>query len=286
MKQKKAQIAVLLTCFNRKEKTLRCIESLKCQEGMPKFDLYICDDASTDGTKEAVLENMPNAIIIHGTGNLFWSRGMYVAMSAAVKKKYEYYLMINDDVEFFSEMWQNIFEPFREGKVGVAVVGYTRSRINNRMSYGGRKMIKTRTNYVIGPFVELQTDGYAQCDVANWNCFLIDKIVIKEIGLIDPSYEHGLGDFDYCLRMRKLNKEILVAKCIVGYCENNSKKKTYLDSNIPRLKRIKLMLKPNGFPVKSWFHFVNKHYGIHKYRSAISPYIRGIIAITLGKDIE
>jgi glycosyltransferase involved in cell wall biosynthesis len=49
-------IAVLMTCFNRKEKTLCCIESLFAQENMPTFDLYVCDDASTDGTSEAILE--------------------------------------------------------------------------------------------------------------------------------------------------------------------------------------------------------------------------------------
>ena len=85
--------------------------------------------------------------------------------------------------------------------------------------------------------------------------------------------------------MQKEKIDILVAKGYVGYCENNSKENSYCDKNVSRRKRIEKLFAPNGLPVKSWWHFVNKYYGIYKYRNVIMPYIKAIIAIMLKKDI-
>ncbi len=50
------KIAALLTCFNRKQKTLACLEALFNQELPADVDIstYLVDDASTDGTRDAV----------------------------------------------------------------------------------------------------------------------------------------------------------------------------------------------------------------------------------------
>lgn len=66
-------IAVLLTVFNRKDKTLKCLQHLFNQlpiEGY-SIDVYLTDDGCTDGTPEAVKEQYPQVNIIHGDGNLF-----------------------------------------------------------------------------------------------------------------------------------------------------------------------------------------------------------------------
>lgn len=49
-------IAILLTVFNRKEKTIKCLRNITAQS-LPadtKFDIYIVDGGSTDGTVESV----------------------------------------------------------------------------------------------------------------------------------------------------------------------------------------------------------------------------------------
>ena len=99
-------IAVLLTVFNRKTKTLECLEHLYKQiplEGY-KVDVYLTDDGCTDGTPKAVKELFPDVNIIQGNGNLFWNRGMYVAWEAATQiKDYDFYLWLNDDTYLYPE---------------------------------------------------------------------------------------------------------------------------------------------------------------------------------------
>ena len=66
-----------MTVHNRREKTLAClklcyeqIESLRSEYA---FSVYLTDDASTDGTAEAVSREYPDVNIIKGNGSLYWN---------------------------------------------------------------------------------------------------------------------------------------------------------------------------------------------------------------------
>ena len=55
-------IAVLLTVFNRKDKTLECLKHLYVQNGIGvhyDIEVYLTDDGCTDGTPEAVNSLFP-----------------------------------------------------------------------------------------------------------------------------------------------------------------------------------------------------------------------------------
>ena len=74
------KLAVLLTCFNRKEKTL---QALKCVYQAQEYygneliiTIYLTDDGSTDGTATEVKKQFPQVNILNGTGTLFWAEGM------------------------------------------------------------------------------------------------------------------------------------------------------------------------------------------------------------------
>ena len=68
-------IGVVITCYNRKEKTLASLKKLINQEDVDSLDIniYLVDDGSTDGTSEAVKKNFPQVNIIKGDGTLFWN---------------------------------------------------------------------------------------------------------------------------------------------------------------------------------------------------------------------
>lgn len=65
MEQIEANIAVLLTVHDRKNKTLRCLENLYKQV-LPNYlrlDIYLTDDGCTDGTPEAIKGNSRKFIL-------------------------------------------------------------------------------------------------------------------------------------------------------------------------------------------------------------------------------
>ena len=93
------KISVLLTCHNRKEKTLICLRKLFEQDVRNvEFDVFLVDDGCTDGTAEAVREEFPKIHIIQGDGSLFWNRGMCLAWEEARKNgAHDAVLWLNDD---------------------------------------------------------------------------------------------------------------------------------------------------------------------------------------------
>lgn len=278
-----SSLAIIFTCHNRKEKTCACVKSLRAQTDMPEFDLYVCDDGSTDGTAESIKAICPTVEILQGDGNLFWSRGMHVAMEAAVKKEYKLYLMINDDVDFFSTMWESMYQAYLDNhKTGI--VGCTLSKKTGKQSYGGSNFLRNKKNYYIGPMLVPDKQTYVTCDLANWNCILLDSEIIKKVGIIDNRYEHAMGDFDYSFRMKEKGYGLVLAKEYVGYCENNGIKNTFKDCNLSRKNRIKKLFAANGLPVKSWKYFVFRYYHHGKYRNFFAPYIKYMCCIVLGRD--
>jgi glycosyltransferase involved in cell wall biosynthesis len=68
----KPLIAILLTCFNRRETTLACLASIEAAvAGSADYRIVIVDDGSSDGTADAVRAAFPDAMLVIGSGNLY-----------------------------------------------------------------------------------------------------------------------------------------------------------------------------------------------------------------------
>ncbi|MGG3625216.1 glycosyltransferase family 2 protein [Bacillus gobiensis] len=274
------KIAAVLTCFNRKSKTLNCIKKLNQQ--YQNIDIYVCDDASTDFTSEAIEKEYPKVRIIKSNGGLFWSKGMYQGMKSAILEDYDFYLMVNDDVDFYDNMLKTMINSYMLANHSCGIVGSTKSANSDKLTYGG-SILQEKWNInkktLLNPNRNIQ-----QCDFANWNCFLIDRSTIETVGLIDNKYEHGTGDFDYSCRMNKKGIPIYVATDYIGTCDRNTLVNTFSDNNLSRRKRISLLVSKKGLPIKSSFRFYWKNYKLIGIPFWVWMYLRVLMLISLGKN--
>ena len=273
------EIVFLLTCYNRKELTIRCLEALHAQmDKHPEHhcQIIICDDNSTDGTVTAVRSAFPDTEIICTAGNNFWCKGMYIAMKKAYARKYQLYFMINDDVLFFDNMLDTMLDSYKRAGEICGIVGTTISQIDGKATYGGR----------IGEFdlsIILPQNTLQKCGVANWNCFLIPHQVIEQVGLIDKKYAHSFGDFDYSMAMARKNIPLYVANDYIGYCERNGKEGTFRDVSLSRLERLKKMHGKKGIAFFSQLRYYLKNFGVMYGWRAVFSYIKAWKDIALGK---
>ena len=90
-------VAVVVT-YNRKECLLRCIDALRGQRGA-HADILVVDNASTDGTAEALSPLMETgAILYRNTGeNLGGAGGFNFGMRLAVEAGYDRLWVMDDD---------------------------------------------------------------------------------------------------------------------------------------------------------------------------------------------
>ncbi len=261
------QIAVLLTCFNRKDKTLRCLENLATQK-LPEnvcLSVVLVDDGSSDGTSDAVRENYPDVFVVESEGNLYWNQGMRLAWSTALKQQYDYFLLLNDDTELYSDAIARLLDVEKEirdvnEKAGV-VIGSTIDPVTGAHTYGGNNQLKTlfwkgfRFARVKPAEVPLR------CDTFNANCVLISNEIVNDIGILSDRFTHGMGDFDYGLRAGEKGHFCWIVPGYIGTCSMNEITSTWVDPSMTLGQRKKLQKTPKGMPANEWLYFVKRHAG-------------------------
>lgn len=267
------KILAIFTCFNRRDKTEKCIRTVVSGNPECKFTFVIADDGSTDGTADCLKELTRefDIYMLRGCGNWFYSGGMYAGMEYALKNlshDYDYMLMMNDDVEFLDNSVQNVIKQ-SIAQDNAVIVGAMCDNAGN-LSYGAIKYI---SGYKYRKLSILEWEVLA--DTFNANCVLIPYGAFERLGAVDPFYRHSLGDFDYGLALKRDGNKIFQSKQFVGVCNNNSNKNTWTDSKLGIIERIRKKESVKGAPTKQWFYFLKKNFGIGlAIRGTITPYVR------------
>jgi GT2 family glycosyltransferase len=252
------EIAVLIACHNRREKTLRCLRDLFNQQHIDEkfnFTVFLVDDASTDGTSEAISKNFPQVRIIRGTGYLYWNKGMHLAWKKALEEKeFDFYLWLNDDSVLFQDAIFTMLETFHKCGEDSIICGSTKSELTGIFTYGLR----------IKKGIELVPNGEIQFgEFMNGNVVLISKKIYEAIGIIDNIFPHAIGDNDYGLRAVKNGIRIATPADYIGYCEGHDKLPAWCLPEVPFKKRLKSLYSPlgNSHP-RYFFIFVYRHFGL------------------------
>lgn len=277
-------IAVLLTCHNRREKTLCCLHNLFSCALYKDYELfvYLVDDGSTDGTANGVRENFPNVKIIQGDGNLFWNRGMNLAWKTAVKEHdYDFYLWLNDDTNLYSNALTELLETSK-AKNNEAIICGSVCATNNRrnITYGGIKSF-THGLFRFEPNGEIQ-----ECECFNGNIVLIPKYVFEKVGFNNIYFRHSLGDMDYGLQAKKINIKSFVSANVLGECDRHDSLQVWDNQKYSLRLRWKSLHSPLGLNPREMFYFNKLHLGLlFAVRRYISIYAR-VLFPTLWKKVK
>jgi GT2 family glycosyltransferase len=260
-------IAVLITCHNRKEFTLACLENLKRQENIADLNLkvYLVDDGCTDGTGDAVKRIYPDSILLKGSGQLYWGGGMRLAFEEAMKADYDYYLWLNDDTILYPQAVGTMYSASQELRrmtgSDAILTAALRDSETGILTYGGsvrERPWSPRFYILVYP-----TDKPEPCQVINGNCVLIPRSIAKSVGNISKDFTHRGGDYDYSLRAKEKGYNSWVAPGYLGTCSRNSQSGTFKDKNLSLMNRVASLNKPTAaMPAREWMLFVRRHGGI------------------------
>lgn len=267
------QIAALLTCHNRRNKTSACLHSLRKQTGVAdstfQLTVFLVDDGCTDGTVNAALEIWPEAHIIPGDGDLYWCGGMRKAWSAAAATDPDYYLLLNDDTVLFPQALHELLAICPTPETPVIAVGAIRDPATGQWVYGGNQ-----SDY---PFV-YGADEPRPCRTMNANCTLVPRAVYENIGMFYHAYRHAMGDTDYGLAATRQGIPIHESTSFVGECEPNPEVGTWRDRSLPRIARLRMLASIKGLPPKEWLRYCWRNCGSLWLRYWLSPYLRVILS--------
>ncbi|NDP20101.1 MAG: glycosyltransferase family 2 protein [Paludibacter sp.] len=261
------KIAILLTCHNRKDKTIHCLTSLykalELYNAEMTFDVFLVDDGCTDGTSDAIKELFSNINVISGSGDLFWSGGMILAWKTALMqdKEYDAFLLLNDDVILMKDFFTNLLVSHefclkQYNQSGIYVCS-TKDMLSSKISYGGtlitHRGIRIKSNLV------KPSDTPIVCTMANANILLVTKSVVDKIGILDERYYHQFADFDYTFVASQRKIPVLVCPGFGGYCDDDHGK-DWLGPGSSLKKRISFLYSPLGLSYNDQIYYLKKNF--------------------------
>jgi GT2 family glycosyltransferase len=91
------RVAIVILNWNKFEYSKNCIQSLK-NSNFNDFDIIFIDNGSSDFSGKRINDEFPEIIFIELSTNLGFAGGNNIGLQFAVKKNYEYVMMLNNDV--------------------------------------------------------------------------------------------------------------------------------------------------------------------------------------------
>lgn len=259
------KIAVLLTCYNRAETTVRCLKQFSaCRMlGGVLADIWLNDDGSTDGTSNAVREwflSCPEVVarrislyFVNGTGSDFWCGGMRRAWQAAIDSgtAYDGYLLLNDDTMLESDAVAVLMGRHNHGGI---VVGAIRDPETGEVTYSGRDA---------DGMLMIPNGEYQPCVMMNANAVFVSRKAFEVLGNFPGYFTHSLGDYDYARRAVEHGISVRVTPQYVGTCANKKPKAIWTDPVQPLFKRLKDLYSPlSGVQPRIFFRYNRYHDGL------------------------
>lgn len=203
------RVLVVVLSFNKKDGVLACLRSLERQT-CPGCQILVFDNASTDGSQEAVAIHHPQVDLVRSDTNLGACRGRNAAVAHAPPgHAFDYLLFLDDDAETAPESIERLVGALEDDPDAGLACGKTYVSLDSDvlMSAGIRERLhlglcgdRGAGEKDDGRFDE---DGYV--DACGAFAFLIRAAVFEQLGGFDEAFSpYGFEDVDLCLRARAL----------------------------------------------------------------------------------
>ena len=217
-------IAVVICNYNKKNYVLSCIESV-LNSSFRGFDLIVVDNASTDGSVEAIQSQYADRLtILENEENTGGSGGFHRGMKHAVDAGYKYVLCLDNDVEFDKNAIGALYR-FMESRPEAGACGSAIYRFDDRSC-----------TQEMGAMIDYKNLGFkllhaqmrnakppeeTECDYIAFCSAMLRVDALKRVGLMQHEYFIYWDDIELCWRIRRGGYKIFAISGSVVYHHAN-----------------------------------------------------------------
>jgi GT2 family glycosyltransferase len=199
-------VAIVILNWNGKEDVLHCLSTLP-RIRYPNWSATVVDNASTDGSVEAIRARYPEQRVLVMEKNLGFCGGNNRGIRDAIERGADYVLLLNNDTELHPDLLDELVR-VAESDPRIGVVGCKNvSMADHRTVWGAYGEIRYHRD-----LVELM--GSRQPDGPQWTCvkdvdwvigngMMMRREAIERVGGFDENFFGYHEDVDWCERARK-----------------------------------------------------------------------------------
>ncbi len=224
----KKQISVILVNYNGKKYNDACIASILGSTIREQIQIVVVDNASTDGSLEALRETWGEHGQVHILAlddNYGFSKANNEGIRYAMEQGTEYYLLLNNDTEIAPDAIEQMMRCGEEtGAIVVPKVLYA-DRRDVIWCAGGTfsPILKKTIHSGLNQTDSGQFNRSGRCLFANGCAILLSRRIVEKVGLLDERFFLYYEDVEYSMRAWEKQTHIYYcAKAVVCHKVNGS----------------------------------------------------------------
>lgn len=207
-------VAVAVVSYNHREALVTLLEFLD-GKGIPTF---VTENASTDGTREAIRGRFPHVAVLESEANLGGTGGFNCAVLAALDANSDYVLLIDDDalprgdcIERLARFLDDHADySFAAPAIYISGTEDTLQEAGGGVDFTRPLAVEAWHRFKVGA----RLPAYLEVDYASACCLMVRADDIREIGVMDWNFFIFSDDVDWTLRLRRgLGKR---GACVTG----------------------------------------------------------------------
>ena len=213
MKTKELDLSIIIVNWNTKQLLLDCIASIYATIKRSSFEVIVVDNASTDGSVEAVSHAYAAVRVLKNSLNLGYSGANNMAMK---QMRGRYAVILNSDT-FLKESSMDDMVDFMDHNPDAGMCGpqLLNADDTKQNSVGDSpvllsEFISKRLIRVLFPKIYHKAlrsrlaviEKPAQVEVVMGACMMVRKKAIESVGIMDEDYFLFYEEIDWCYRMR------------------------------------------------------------------------------------
>lgn len=211
-------VSVVVVSYNTRDLLRQCLQSVRASSYRPA-EVFVVDNASTDGSPAMVAGEFPDVTLIALDRNLGFGGANNVALRRC---RGAYVLLLNPDAVIAADGLELLVEALttrpRVGVIGPRILnpdGTLQSSGYHFPTLLGEIRLSKRVDAamaaVLGPSVPLpRPDQVTAVDWCDGACMLIRRAAIDQLGGFDEQYFLYTEELDWCFNARKAGWDIAV----------------------------------------------------------------------------
>ncbi len=231
----KPDISVIIVSFNTRELILACLRSVFASRGAGEIEVIVIDNASNDGSRDAIRKEFPSVEIIENRHNMGFSAASNIGLE---KASGAYAVLLNSDTELRPDglkLLREFMDAHPEaGAAGPRLVyddGTTQPSADTAPNllteflhlFGLRRLVPGETarrlaapalskvsGKTVGTYFDMYTGSLEprEVDCVSGACVIARADAVAKVGGLDDKFFMYMEDMDWCVRIKETGAKV------------------------------------------------------------------------------